>query len=115
MVAGLAVSGSSCIGTMAALNPATGQPEWQVPLQGEIVGAVTEVPGLVAVGVGSHLDVLSSSTGATLFSYAEPISAKKNRNAIYGAPVGSFWSPPTIAGNTLYDANQDGNLRAFSP
>jgi polyvinyl alcohol dehydrogenase (cytochrome) len=115
MVAGLALSGSSCIGTMAALNPATGQPEWQVSLQGEIVGAVTEVPGLVAVGSGSHVDVLSSSTGATLFSYAEPKSRKSKSKAVYGAPIGWFWSPPTIAGNALYAANQDGNLRAFSP
>jgi outer membrane protein assembly factor BamB len=117
MVAGLALSGSSCIGTMAALDPATGQPEWQVPLQGEIDGAVTEVPGLVAVGSGSHVDVLSSSSGATLFSYAEPKSSKSKSKSkvLYGAPTGWFWAPPTIAGNALYASNQDGNLRAFSP
>ena len=115
IVAGLALRGSSCIGTLAALNPTTGKPEWKVPLQGEVLGAVTEVPGLVAVGAGSHVDVLSSSTGATLFSYAEPNSIKSKSKANYGAPIGWFWSPLTIAGNALYAANQDGNLRAFSP
>jgi len=115
IVAGLSVHGSSCIATLAALNPDTGQPEWQVALQGEIVGPVTEVPGLVAVGAGQHVDVLSSSNGTILFSYTEPRSTRSKSRAIYGAPVDYFWGPPTIAGRTLYAANQDGNLRAFSP
>lgn len=114
IVAGIALRGSTCIGTLAALNPDTGQPEWQVPVQGPVIGAVTEVPGLVAVGAGPYLDVLSSSTGARLFTYAEPKSHQKNRG-IYGAPVDWFWGPPTIAGNVLYGANQDGMLRAFGP
>jgi outer membrane protein assembly factor BamB len=115
MVAGLALRGSSCIGTLAALNPGTGQPEWQVPLQGEVVGAVTEVPGLVAVGSGSHVDVLSSTNGSTLFSYSEPTPKRQRTRALFGAPVGWFWGPPTIAGDTLYAVNQDGNFRAFAP
>jgi outer membrane protein assembly factor BamB len=115
MQAGIAARGSSCIGTLAALDPDTGQPEWQVPLQAPVLGAVTEVPGLLAVGAGSNVDVLSSSTGAQLFSYAEPRPAKSNQGAIYGAPVDWFWGPLTIAGDTLYAANQDGTLRAFSP
>ena len=69
IVAGLAQSGSSCIGTLAALNPSTGQVEWQTPLQGDIEGAVTEVPGIVAVGAGPAVDLLSSATGKMLFSY----------------------------------------------
>ena len=71
IVAGLAQSGSSCIGTLAALNPSTGQVAWQTPLQGEIEGAVTEVPGIVAVGAGPSVDLLSSATGMMLFSYRE--------------------------------------------
>jgi polyvinyl alcohol dehydrogenase (cytochrome) len=114
IVAGLAASRSSCIGTLAALDPDTGQPEWQDSLQAPVLGAVTEVPGLVAVGAGSNVDVLSSSTGAQLFSYAEPKPKKPGTVAGYGAPVGWFWGPPTIIGNSLYAANQDGNLRAFS-
>lgn len=114
MVAGLAQKGRACIGTLAALNSSTGQVEWQTPLPGSIEGSVTEVPGMVAVGAGPTVDLLSSSTGQILFSYKEPRS-RSPKGVIYGAPSGEFWSSPTIAGNTLYVANQDGTLRAFSP
>jgi polyvinyl alcohol dehydrogenase (cytochrome) len=114
MVAGLAQKGHSCVGTIAALDPSTGQVEWQTTLQGSIEGAVTEVPGLVAVGAGTTVDLLSSSTGVILFSYREPKTPPR-KGVIYGAPAGEFWAPPTVAGNTLYIANQDGSLRAFSP
>lgn len=115
MVAGIALnpSGSGCIGTMAALNPATGQPEWQVSLQGGIEGAVTEIPGLVVVGAGRDLNILSSATGATLYSYTEPVPNKGATGAVYGAPEDWFWSPPTVSGTTILAGNQDGNLRAF--
>ena len=84
IVAGLAQSGKSCIGTLAALNPSTGQVEWQTPLQGDIEGAVTEVPGIVAVGAGPTVDLLSSATGKMLFSYTE---AKRSspKGVVYGA------------------------------
>ena len=98
MVAGLASSGSSCIGTLAALDPANGTPKWRVPLQGAVLGAVTEVPGLVAVGAATYLDILSSSTGALLFSYAEPQSGHDTGNG-YGDPYW-FWAPATFAGNS---------------
>jgi polyvinyl alcohol dehydrogenase (cytochrome) len=111
MVAGLAVSGSSCIGTLAALDPATGNAEWQVPLQGPVEGAVTEAPGLVAVGASTFLDVLSSSKGAMLFSYAELRTGHDTGNG-YDQPYW-FWAPPTFAGSSLYIGNQDGRLRAF--
>ncbi|HVA09963.1 MAG TPA: PQQ-binding-like beta-propeller repeat protein [Acidimicrobiales bacterium] len=114
MVAGLAVRGSECIGTLTALDPATGTPEWQVPLQGGVVqGPVTEGPGLVAVGAGTSLEILSSATGSVLFSYAEPQSGHDSGNG-YGEPYW-FWAPATLAGNSLYIGNQDGNLRAFAP
>ena len=115
MVAGVSVnaSGKGCIGTMTALNPATGQALWQVPLEGGVEGAVTQIPGLVLVGAGRDFDVLSSTTGKTLFSYSEPTTKKKN-TGIFGAPTYWFWAPPTVSGNTVLVANQDGTLRAFS-
>lgn len=113
IVAGLAQSGSSCIGTLAALNPSTGQVEWRTPLQGDIEGAVTEVPGIVAAGAGPTVNLLSSATGKVLFSYTEPKKSPP-KGVGFGAPTGEFWAPPTIAGDTLYAANQDGHLRAFS-
>jgi hypothetical protein len=113
MVAGLSTSGSSCIGTLAALNPSTGQPEWQILLPGSVEGAVTEVPGVVAVGTGPSVELVSSSSGQVLFSYTESTKpVPKGLN--FGAPTGEFWAPPTIFGNSLYVANQDGSLKAFS-
>ena len=35
MVAGLTAQGSRCLGTVAALNPSNGQPEWQTPPAGQ--------------------------------------------------------------------------------
>jgi outer membrane protein assembly factor BamB len=113
MVAGLTSSGSSCLGTLAALDPATGTPEWQVSLQGPILGSVTAAPGLVAVGAAAYLDVVSASTGAVLFSFPEPQSGSNTGDG-YGQPYW-FWAPPTFAGDTLYIGNQDGSLRALSP
>ena len=114
VVAGVSLSGSTCIGTITALDPATGQLEWQVPLSGGIEGAVTEVPGLVLVGAGRDFDVLSSSNGATLFSFTEPLPTSGD-TGLYGAPKYWFWGPPTVSGSTVLVANQDGNLRAFAP
>ncbi len=113
MVAGLAVQGSSCIGTLAALNPADGMPEWQADLQGPVLGAVSQAPGLVAVGAGSYLDVLTSGSGARLFTYPEPQTGHPQQDG-YNDPHW-FWAPPTFAGNSLYIGNRDGTLRAFSP
>jgi outer membrane protein assembly factor BamB len=114
MVAGVSTSGSSCIGTLAALNPSTGQQEWQILLPGSVEGALTEVPGVVAVGAGPTVELVSSSSGRVLFSYTES-SGPPPKGVIFGAPTGEFWAPPTIVGNSLYVANQDGSLRAFSP
>ena len=113
MVAGLSTSGTACNGTLAALNPATGQPEWQVLLPGSVEGALTEVPGIVAVGAGPSVELVSSSSGQVLFSYAEPTKPVP-KGLYFGAPTGEFWAPPTIVGNSLYAANQDGSLKAFS-
>ena len=115
MVAGVALnsSGKGCIGTMAALNPATGQPEWQVPLPGGVEGAVTTIPGLVIVGAGQSLEVLSATNGGTLFSYTEPVPNKGGTGVVYGAPKYWFWGPPTVSGSTILAGNQDGTLRAF--
>lgn len=115
MVAGLAAQGSKCIGTLAALNPSNGHREWRIRLPGSVEGALTEVPGIVAVGTGPTVDLLSSSTGQVLFSYTEATQPPPPKGVGYGAPTGEFWAPPTIAGNTLYIANQDGSFRAFSP
>jgi outer membrane protein assembly factor BamB len=113
MVAGVALSGSSCIGTLSALDPDTGQLEWQVPLPGGVEGAITVVPGMVVLGAGTSLLLLSSTNGSTLFSYTEPTPVPGD-TGLYGAPKYWFWAPITVSGSTILAANQDGNLRAFT-
>ncbi len=113
IVAGVAISGSGCTGTLSALDPATGRTDWRVTLQGAVLGAVTEAPGLVVVGAGSSLDVLSSSSGTMLYSFTEPETAADSGGG-YGDAY-YFWGTPAIVGNAIYMGNQDGTLRAFSP
>ncbi len=113
MVAGLAVQGATCIGTLAALNPADGTPEWQVDVQGPVLGAVSQAKGLVAIGAASYLDILSSATGQRIFTFREPRTGRLPQDG-YGQPYW-FWAPPTFAGNSVYIGNRDGTLRAFSP
>jgi hypothetical protein len=38
---------------------------------------------------------------------------KKGETGIFGAPTHWFWAPPTVSGDTIVVANQDGTLRAF--
>jgi polyvinyl alcohol dehydrogenase (cytochrome) len=110
IVAGIALNGSSCIGTIAALDAATGQPIWQVPVGGTVQGAVTEVPGLVAVGAGPFLQVLSSSTGTSLFTYQEPAGPDTGNGQ---GQSHYFWPPPTFSGSKLIIGNEDGYFRTF--
>jgi outer membrane protein assembly factor BamB len=93
---------SSCSGTVNALNPSTGAVIWQHCFTDSFVaGAVTVASGgVVAVGEGSHINLLSPATGASLFTYT-------------GA--GPFWGGPCIADGTLYEGDMAGNLYALTP
>ena len=104
-VAGAAttVDGASCAGSIDALSPATGTVIWRKCLvAGAVLGAVTEVPGLVFVGAGPLLLGVSTATGVTLFAHGEPSHEV-------------FYAPPTVAGGTVYAGNTDGVLSAFKP
>ena len=94
---------STCSGTLNALNPSTGAFLWQHCFTdgGFVMGGVTvSSGGVVAVGEGSHIAVLSASTGASLFTYTG---------------VGPFWGPPSVAGGALYEGDMAGNLYALTP
>lgn len=113
MVAGGTLEGTSCVGTLAALNPSTGRPKWRAFLQGPVLGAVSEARGVVAVGAGQYLDVLSSSDGARLFAYEEP--QRPHPPVVQDYPPYLFFAPPTFASDTVVAANEDGSLRVFVP
>jgi outer membrane protein assembly factor BamB len=93
---------STCSGTVNALNPSTGAFIWQHCFTdgGFVMGGVTAASGgVVAVGEGTNIAVLSAATGAPLLTYAG---------------VGPFWGPPTIAGSNLYEGDMAGNLYALT-
>ena len=93
---------SGCSGTVNALNPSTGAFIWKHCFTdgGFVDGAVTVTSGgVVAVGEGSNIAVVSAATGASLFTYAG---------------VGPFWGPPSIVGGTLYEGDMSGNLYALT-
>lgn len=96
------IKGTQCKGSIQALNPASGAFIWQRCLMnGPVLGAVTEVPGVLAVGQGSNLTVLLASSGKTLFHYQDTTSG----SVFYGAA--------SISNGVLYIGNGDGNLYAF--
>ncbi len=96
------VEGQTCAGTLSALDPATGSPRWSDCLAGRVLGSVIAAPGIVEVNAGDQVLVDDASTGANLFTYAEP-----SQNV--------FWGPAEISDGTLYVGNMDGNMLAFRP
>ena len=93
---------NSCSGSLNALNPSTGAFIWQHCFTdgGFVLGGVTSTSGgVVAVGEGNNIAVLSAATGASLFTYAG---------------TGTFWGPPSIADGTLYEGDMAGNLYALT-
>jgi outer membrane protein assembly factor BamB len=92
---------NSCAGSVNALNPSTGAFIWRHCFtDGYVLGGVTAASGgVVTVGEGNNIAVLSAATGASLFTYTGP---------------GTFWGPPSIADGTLYEGDMAGNLYALT-
>jgi outer membrane protein assembly factor BamB len=92
---------SGCSGTVNALNPSTGAFIWKHCFTdgGFVEGAVTVTSGgVVAVGEGNNIALVSAASGASLFTFG-------------GA--GPFWGPPSVVGGTLYEGDMSGNLYAL--
>jgi outer membrane protein assembly factor BamB len=93
---------STCSGTVNALNPSTGAVIWKHCFTdgGFVMGGVTVTSGgVVAVGEGSNIAMVSAATGASLSTYNG---------------VGPFWGPPTVAGGYLYEGDMSGNIYALA-
>jgi len=96
------ISGSSCKGSVSALNPATGDFIWRHCLNdGPVLAAVTLAPGLVVVCQGRYLNVISASSGTTLFHFLD-----SNSGSI-------FYGAPSISKGVIYVGNIDGRLYAI--
>jgi hypothetical protein len=67
------INGTSCQGSVRALNPTTGVALWQqCLLEGPVVAAITVIPGVVVVEAGPVLVLLDSTSAQRLFSYRDP-------------------------------------------
>ena len=95
------INGAKCMGSLRALDPATGAIIWQDCLPGPVLGAPVLTSSMVEVGSGSSVLVVSSQTGAVLFRHLEP-----------GA---RFWGPASISNGTYYISNMSGHLYFVSP
>jgi polyvinyl alcohol dehydrogenase (cytochrome) len=98
----VSINGSSCKGSVSALNPATGAFIWRHCLfDGAVLAAVTLVPGLVVACQGRYVMVFSASSGATLFRFFD------------GNSGSAFWGAASISNGVLYVGNIDGHLYAI--
>jgi polyvinyl alcohol dehydrogenase (cytochrome) len=98
------IGGTSCAGSVRALDPATGNFLWQHCLSDPVLGAVSVAQGVAVVGSGRNIVVVSTSSGATRFTFQDTSSSF----------FFQFWGPASIAGSTIYYGNMDGTLFTFA-
>lgn len=99
------INGQGCKGSLRALSPVDGSFIWETCLKGTVMGAITMVPGVLAVVDGAHLTLVDSSTGAILYDV--------NPSQVTPSNTGSFYGTPTISNGVLYVGSTNGNLYAF--
>jgi polyvinyl alcohol dehydrogenase (cytochrome) len=92
----------ACNGSLRGVDPATGAYRWQLCLTNGVQGAVSMAPGIVVLGVGPRLMVVSTS-GKILFRYLDPASASVFKGAA------------SIADGRIFMGNSDGTFYAFAP
>ncbi len=90
------INGVACGGSVQALDPATGSPIWQTCLPKTVLGALSEVPGVVALVDGAGLTLVNTATGAQLFT-----------------ANGAYYGSPSISNGVLYVGSTTGKLYAF--
>lgn len=97
------INGTSCQGSLRALNPATGAFLWQVCLTtGAVLGAITAVPGVAVVGAGPKLVGVATASGNTLFTST-------------GSSGATFYGGASISNGVLYMGDTNGDIFAFAP
>jgi outer membrane protein assembly factor BamB len=92
--------GRSCAGTVSALDPTAGSFVWRHCLgDGPVLGAITEIPGVVIVAEASYFLAIATADGRTLFRYA--------------AREASFVGPASVSQGVVYIGSYTGGLYAF--
>jgi outer membrane protein assembly factor BamB len=101
------IHGQACQGSLRAVNPATGAYIWEkCMMDGPVLGAVSVVPGVAAVGEGTGLVLVATADGSTLFAAWDHSSNSQ------------YYGPATISHGVLYNGvlyigNKDGKLYAY--
>jgi outer membrane protein assembly factor BamB len=95
------IGSQTCAGSLNAVDPGTGKFIWRHCFtDGFIMGGVTGTSGgVLAVGEGNNIAVLSATTGASVFTFTG---------------TGPFWGPPSISNGALYEGDMSGNLYALT-
>jgi outer membrane protein assembly factor BamB len=99
------IGGRAYAGSVRAIDPTTGRLQWQVGLPSEVLGALAEAHGLVAVPAAyGGLYVLGAAGGAVL--YANTLNGA-------GPPYQPIYAAPRIADGRLFIGTTDGVVHAF--
>jgi len=92
--------GLSCEGTVSALDAASGAFVWRHCLgDGPVLGAITEIPGVVIVAEAAHILAIATADGRTLFRYTDQQA--------------SFVGPASVSHGAVYIGSYSGGLYAF--
>lgn len=101
---GTTIKGQSCQGSLRALNPNNGNFIWEHCMQaGPVLGAVSVVPGVVAITEGNYLLIVDATTANTLYRFQDTQSG------------GTFYGAASVSNGVLYVGGMDGHLYAFAP
>jgi len=95
------IKGTSCAGSLRAINPATGAYIWQACFQdGPVIAAVSAVSGVAFVGEGSHLVAVATTSGSALFNFDT------------GAQI---YAAASISNGVVYFGSTNNNMYAYAP
>lgn len=98
------ISGQNCQGGLREVNPSTGAYIWQTCFaDGPVLGAVSEVPGVIALGEGNALVLVKASNGQTLFKKFDTLTSSQSH----------YYGGPAIANGTVYIGNEDGSFFVY--
>jgi outer membrane protein assembly factor BamB len=96
------INGTSCLGSVQKVNPATGAYIWQRCLtDGPVLGPVTLVKGVAIVAAGHDVLAISTATGQTLATLTD---SRGNSRYFAGA---------SVSNGVIYIGNMDWNLYAY--
>jgi outer membrane protein assembly factor BamB len=96
------INGTACLGSVQAVDPATGNFIWQRCLNdGAVLAPVSLVPGVLIVPAGKDVLLLDTATGQTLNTLTD---TRNNSRYFAGA---------SVSNGVLYAANMDFNLYAY--